>query len=136
MRYPIAIELGYDTTAWGVVVPDLPGCFSTGDSLEEVVIQAEYAITGLFEAAVDDGQDTPASSHIEALRAAHREFEGWLWALVKVDPAMLDDTLEREISASRAACCPAWTLAPAVPAKPALGFITRIAVVWPQVASV
>lgn len=27
MRYPIAIELGSDTATYGVVVPDLPGCF-------------------------------------------------------------------------------------------------------------
>ena len=91
MRYPIAIEPGNDTAAWSVVVPDLPGCFSAGDTLEEALIQAEDAITGC----IDDGQDIPAPSHIEALRAAHPEFEGWLWALVKVDPAMLDDTLER-----------------------------------------
>ena len=24
MRYPVMIEAGTDTTAWGVVVPDLP----------------------------------------------------------------------------------------------------------------
>ena len=41
MRYPIAIEPGTDATAWGVVVPDLPGCFSAGDTLEEAMIQAE-----------------------------------------------------------------------------------------------
>jgi predicted RNase H-like HicB family nuclease len=27
MKYPIAIEPGNAATAWGVVVPDLPGCF-------------------------------------------------------------------------------------------------------------
>jgi HicB_like antitoxin of bacterial toxin-antitoxin system len=27
MRYPIAIERGTETAAYGVVVPDLPGCF-------------------------------------------------------------------------------------------------------------
>ena len=32
MKYPIAIEPGNATTAWGVVVPDLPGCFSAADS--------------------------------------------------------------------------------------------------------
>jgi predicted RNase H-like HicB family nuclease len=32
MRYPAAIELGSDTTAYGVAVPDLPGCFSVGDA--------------------------------------------------------------------------------------------------------
>jgi len=95
MRYPIAIEPGNNATAWGVVVPDLPGCFSAGDTLEGAMIQAEDGITGWIETAQDDGQDIPAPSHIEALRAAHPEFEGWLWALVKVDPAMLDDALER-----------------------------------------
>ena len=95
MRYPIVIEPGNDATAWGVVVPDLSGCFSAGDTLEEALIHSEDAITGWIEAAIDDGLDIPAPSHIEALRAAHPEFEGWLWALVKVDPAMLDDTLER-----------------------------------------
>jgi hypothetical protein len=59
------------------------------------MIQAEEAITGWIEAAIDDGQDVPAPSPVEALRIAHPEFEGWLWALVKVDPAMLDNTLER-----------------------------------------
>jgi len=29
--HPIAIEPGSDTAAWGVVVPDLPGCFSAAD---------------------------------------------------------------------------------------------------------
>jgi len=95
MRYPIAIEHGNDTTAWGVVVPDLPGCFSAGDTLEEAMIQVEDAITGWIEAALDAEQDIPAQSHIEALREAHPALEGWLWALVKVDPAMLDDALER-----------------------------------------
>ena len=83
MRYPIAIEPGNDATAWGVVVPDLPGCFSAGDTLEEAMIAAEVAITGWIETALDDGQDIPAPSHIEALRAAHPEFAEWLWALAR-----------------------------------------------------
>jgi predicted RNase H-like HicB family nuclease len=95
MRYPVAIEPGSDTTAWGVVVPDLPGCFSAGDTLEEALIQSEDAIIAWIEAAIDDGQDIPSPSHIEELRAAQPEMNGWVWALVKVDPSMLDDTLER-----------------------------------------
>ena len=95
MRYLVAIAPGTETTAWSVIVPDLPSCFSAGDTLEEAMIQAEHAITGWIEAAIDNGQNIPAPSHIEALRAAHPEFDGWLWALVKVDLAMLDNTLER-----------------------------------------
>lgn len=37
MRYPVVIELGTDTTAFGVIVPDLPGCFSAGDTLDEAM---------------------------------------------------------------------------------------------------
>ncbi len=37
MRYPIAIEPGTATTGFGVVVPDLPGCFSAGDTLGEAM---------------------------------------------------------------------------------------------------
>ena len=33
MRYPVAIEPGTETEAFGVVVPDLPGCFSAGDTM-------------------------------------------------------------------------------------------------------
>lgn len=95
MRYPIAIEPGSDTTAWGVVVLDLPGCFSAGDSREDALIQAEEGVIAWIATALDAGQGIPEPSHIEALRAARPESEGWLWALVKVDPAMLDDTLER-----------------------------------------
>ena len=32
MKYPIAIEMGGPKKSWGVVVPDLPGCFSAADS--------------------------------------------------------------------------------------------------------
>lgn len=56
--------------AWGVVVPDLLGCFSAGDTLEEALIQAEHAIAGWIETAIDDGQAIPQPSHIEALRSA------------------------------------------------------------------
>ena len=95
MRYPVAIEPGNEATAWGVVVPDLPGCFSAGDTMEEALIQAESAIASWIEAAIDDGQDIPSPSPIADLRAAHPELQAWTWALVKVDPAMLDETLER-----------------------------------------
>ena len=34
MEYPIAIEPGDKTSAFGVIVPDLPGCYSAGDKSE------------------------------------------------------------------------------------------------------
>lgn len=95
MHYPIAIEPGTADTAWGVVVPDLAGCFSAGDTMEDALVQAEAAVVAWIEATLDAGQPVPKPSSIDSLRAGHAELDGWLWALVKVDPAMLDDTLER-----------------------------------------
>ena len=95
MRYPVAVEPGTDTEAFGVVVPDLPGCFSAGDTMEEAMVKAEEAIAAWIETALDTGQHIPKPSSVETLRKKHKEWKGWVWAVVKVDPAMLDDTLER-----------------------------------------
>jgi predicted RNase H-like HicB family nuclease len=83
MHYPIAIEPATATTAWGVVVPDLPGCFSAGNTLEEATAQAEHAVAAWIETAFDAGQAIPAPSDIEALRLAHPALMGWVWAIAK-----------------------------------------------------
>src|SRR5208282_3155472 len=87
MRYPIAIEIGTETAAYGTVVPDLPGCFSAGDTLDE-------AAAAWIDATLDAGGAVPAPSSIEALRA-RPEYAGWAFGVVAVDPAALDSTVER-----------------------------------------
>ena len=59
MRYPIAIELGTPTSAFGVVVPDLPGCFSAGDTLDEALAAVEEAAAAWIDAAQDAGECDP-----------------------------------------------------------------------------
>ncbi len=95
MRYPVVIEPGNDESAYGVVVPDLPGCFSAGDSLDEALVQAQQAVGAWIDAALDAGTDIPAPTPLEVLRARHKAWKHWVWALVEVDPAALDDTPER-----------------------------------------
>lgn len=92
MRYPIFIEPGNDTRAWGVVVPDLPGCFSAGDTLDEAIMAAEQAAAAWIDAALDAGMPIPAPSP-----AADRaeDYPGWLLGVVHVEPALLDDSTER-----------------------------------------
>ena len=94
MRYPIAIEPGDDTHAWGVVAPDLPGCFSAGDTLDEAIANASEAITLWIETVLDDGGDIPKPGSVTAHRE-NPEFAGWIWALAEVDPALLEDHTER-----------------------------------------
>ena len=95
MRYPIAIELGKEKSAWGVVVPDLPGCFSAADtSLEEAIELAKEAMELWIETAIDELQEIPAPSSLQDLQKK-KEFKGWTWALVEIDPAFLSDEIER-----------------------------------------
>ena len=85
MRYPIAIQRATDTTVWGVDVPDLPGCFSAGDTVEDAVAQAKRAITAWIEAANVDRKTIPPPS---ATLLGRPEFIGWMCAGVEVGPAM------------------------------------------------
>ena len=82
MRYPIAIEHA-DQSAFGVVVPDLPGCFSPGDSLDEAMDNAKEAIELWLETVIDDGGAVPTPSRIDSHRSK-REFKGWIWAIVEI----------------------------------------------------
>jgi predicted RNase H-like HicB family nuclease len=87
--YPIAIEAGDAAHAYGVVVPDLPGCFSAGDTLEEAYVNAREAIASHIEVLIDEGMQIPERGSLEE----HRKdpaYAGWLWGLVEVPniPAM------------------------------------------------
>jgi predicted RNase H-like HicB family nuclease len=94
MRYPIVIEPGTETTAFGVVVPDLPGCFSAGDNLDEAMTAAEEAAAAWIDAALDAGQTIPPPSDLAAIREL-TEYEGWTFGVITLDTALLDDTIER-----------------------------------------
>lgn len=94
MRYPIAIEPGDDGHAFGVAVPDLPGCFSAGDTLDEAIDSAKEAIELWLETVIDDGGKVPEPRPV-AEHQASPEFSGWIWAVVSVDLAELSDKTER-----------------------------------------
>ena len=80
MRYPIAIEPGSEATAFGVVVPDLPGCFSAGDTLEEATENAASAIAVWIAATRAAHESVPAASELGELQSRHPELAGWIWA--------------------------------------------------------
>ncbi len=94
MKYPIAIELSDETHAFGVVVPDLPGCFSAGDTLDEAIDNAKEAIELWLETVIDDNGAVPEPGSISQ-HQANPEFSGWVWAVVSIDLATLSDKAER-----------------------------------------
>ncbi|MDH6154071.1 putative RNase H-like HicB family nuclease [Polynucleobacter sphagniphilus] len=95
MKYPIAIEPGSSKKAWGVVVPDLPGCFSAADGgIDEAIEKAKEAIELWIEIALDNAKDVPKPSLITDLQKK-KEFKGFIWAIVEINPALLSDDIER-----------------------------------------
>ena len=84
MLYPIAIEPGDDSRAFGVVVPDIPGCFSAGDTLDKAIANAREAIDFHLDGLAEDNAEIPVASSF-AKHQANPEYAGWIWAVVEVD---------------------------------------------------
>ena len=94
MRYPIAIEPGTESTAFGVIVLDLPGCFSAGDTLDEAMAGAEEAAAAWIDATLDAGGAIPAASSLDVVQV-NPDYAGWAFGVITLAPALFDDTTER-----------------------------------------
>lgn len=90
MLYPILIE----PNTYDVVVPDLPGCYSSGDSMEDAIANATESIVGWASVHLEGGRVLPAPSTLAAF-ANHPDFLGWALALAHFDMEMVDGTVER-----------------------------------------
>lgn len=83
MLYPIAISTGDDKHAWSVDVPDVPGCFSAGENLEEAITMAREAIEGHFEILAEAGTPTPSANNVN-MHSANPRYANCIWALVEI----------------------------------------------------
>jgi predicted RNase H-like HicB family nuclease len=83
MHYPIAINKDPDTD-YGVTVPDLPGCFSAGSTIDECLLMAREAIELHTQVMLEDGLEIPLPSDIETLRQ-NPDLTDAIWAIVSVD---------------------------------------------------
>ena len=84
MLYPIAIRPGDEQHAWGVDVPDIPGCFSAGEDLDDAMAMAREAIEGHLEILAEDCARIPVATPVSA-HVSNPEYEGCIWALVDID---------------------------------------------------
>lgn len=93
MFYPIVIHKDPDT-AYGVTVPDLPGCFSAGDTMEEAVKNAVEAIECHVEGILIDNENLPIPKDMEEY-VSQSDYQGGIWALVEVDLSKLSGKTQR-----------------------------------------
>lgn len=83
MFYPIVIHQEGDS-AYGITVPDVPGCFSAGDMLEEAMQNVREAIEGHLEILAEDGAAIPHAGRMDA-HIKNTDYAGGIWGVVEVD---------------------------------------------------
>ena len=93
MRYPVVIHKEKNS-AYGVTVPDIPGCFSAGDTIDEAMENTREAIFVHLELVTADGGDVASARQIEE-HQANKDYAGGTWAFVDVDVEDLLGPAER-----------------------------------------
>ena len=83
MYFPIVIHKDPDSD-YGVTVPDLPGCFSAGSTIDEALWMAREAIELYLEVLVEDGREIPDASSVEDLRK-NPDYADGIWAIVPAE---------------------------------------------------
>lgn len=68
MTHYVAIVEEEEGKAYGVWFPDLPGCFSAGDTLDEAMTNAAEAVELWAEAMIESGQKIPPARSLAELR--------------------------------------------------------------------
>lgn len=93
MRFPVVLHTD-DGVRYGVTVPDLPGCFSAGDTFDAALDSALEAISLHLEGLVEDGGDVPVPKAIAEHRA-NPDFADGVWAAVEVDVSRFEGRAEK-----------------------------------------
>lgn len=94
MEFPIAIHKD-DGSVYGVTVPDIPGCHSWGETIQEAIRNAKEAISGHVSTLAELGEDVDFKcSDIDDL-AKQEDYAGAIWAVADVDVSKLDSKPER-----------------------------------------
>ncbi len=85
MQYPIVIHKDKNSD-YGVTVPDLPGCFSSGGTVDEALAMAREAIELHIEGLIEEGMAVPEPSLVDRLRKKS-QYSGGVWAVVDINPS-------------------------------------------------
>lgn len=81
-RYPIVIYKDPDSD-YGMMVPDLPGCYTFGDTVADVLKQAVEAIELHLEGMLLDGDTIPEPKNI-AFHETNPEYADGVWKTITI----------------------------------------------------
>jgi len=66
LHYPAIVE-GDRATGYSVFFPDLPGCTSGGDTIQEAATNAEEALAGHVALMIEEGEPIPEPGSLDDL---------------------------------------------------------------------
>lgn len=93
MRFPIVIHKDTDSD-YGVTVPDLPGCFSAGETIDEALSQAVEAIELHLDGMLQDNEPLPTPRPMEDYHN-NPAYASGVWAIVTVDLSKISGRAKR-----------------------------------------
>ena len=94
MEIPIVIHKD-DGSVYGVTVPDIPGCHSWGDTIDDAMRNVREAIYSHVETLLMLNEPVEVkSSKVEEL-AGIPDYANGIWAMVNIDLSKLDSKPER-----------------------------------------
>lgn len=82
-------------SAYGVTIPDLPGCFSFGDTAEEAIANAQAAAYMHIDGMIEDGEfKNLTTSSIDDL-SKNPDYRDAVWVMVEIDPSRISQQQTR-----------------------------------------
>lgn len=93
MKFLLAIHKD-KSSDYGVTVPDLPGCFSSGETIDQAIEASREAIECHLEGMITDGESIPVLKSIEE-RKKNPLFKNAILALIDIDTSKLIGPSER-----------------------------------------
>lgn len=93
MRYPVVIHKDKESD-FGVMVPDIPGCYSAGSTYDEALNNIIEAIECHLEELLMDNESIPLGTSIDHW-IADSSFKGGVWAFVDIDLSVISGKAKR-----------------------------------------
>ncbi|MBE1162582.1 type II toxin-antitoxin system HicB family antitoxin [Dyella acidiphila] len=127
MRFPVVLHTD-DGQHYGVTVPDLPGCFSAGDSIDDALVQVLEAIDLHLEGIMDDDSAELPEPQPIRVHQQHIDYANGIWAVVDVDTAKYEGKAEKiNITVPRKLLSKIDSYVSTHPGETRSGFMTRAA---------
>ncbi len=93
MRYPVVVHKDAESD-YGVTVPDIPGCFSAGETLDQALQEVVEAIECHLEGLLLDGEPAPVPRPLD-FHQSNPDYAGGVWAVVTIDLGNLSGKTRR-----------------------------------------